>query len=143
MILLIPLIASADEPVEIKKTSLDNTTRISPKPLLDLIEEQLKLFRTLKIEEAYNYTTKEFRQKTSLDDYKRLVAKYKALSQNNLFKFESFHIEKDIATISGELHSKDGEVVPVEFDFVMDNGKWKIMGIQIYKNEMPSPVNKN
>jgi hypothetical protein len=144
--LFIPLLANADEPVnrndiQTKKTMLSKTSRISPQPLLDVVEGQLKLLRTLEIEKAYNeYTTKEFRNKTSLDDFKKLIAKYKVLANNNLFQFQSFYIEDDIASLGGELHSKDGVTVPVEFDFILEDGQWKIMGIQIYQNELPLPA---
>lgn len=133
--------AEAANDIQTKKRVLDKTTRIDPQPILNVIEKQLNLFRAMKIDNAYHdYTTKEFRQKTSLEDFKKLVAKYKALSHNNLFQFQSFYTENDIATIGGELHSKDGAVVPVEFDFIIEQGEWKILGIQIYQNQLPIPA---
>lgn len=144
--LFIPLLANADDSVnrndiQSKKTMLSKTSRISPQPLLDVVEGQLKLLRTLEIEKAYNdYTTKEFRNKTSLDDFKKLIAKYKVLANNNLFQYQSFYVEDDIASLGGELHSIDGVAVPVEFDFILEDGQWKIMGIQIYQNEVPMPA---
>lgn len=144
--LFIPLLAIADDSVnkndiQSKKTLLSKTSRISPQPLLDVVEGQLKLLRTLEVEKAYNdYTTKEFRNKTSLDDFKKLIAKYKVLANNNLFQYQSFYIEDDIASLGGELHSVDGITVPVEFDFILEDGQWKIMGIQIYQNEVPMPA---
>lgn len=144
--LFIPLLANADDSVnkndiQSKKTQLSKTSRINPQPLLDVVEGQLKLLRTLEVEKAYNdYTTKEFRNKTSLEDFKKLIAKYKVLANNNLFQYQSFYIEDDIASLGGELHSVDGVTVPVEFDFILEDGQWKIMGIQIYQNEVPMPA---
>jgi hypothetical protein len=134
-------VVHANEPandIQTKKQSLGNTVRINPQPLLEVIEQHLKMLHNLNIEKAYNdYTATEFRQKVSLDDFKKLVAKYKILSIDNRFQLQSFDVENDIVSLGGELHSKDGTILPVEFDFVMENGKWKIFGIQIYRNELP------
>lgn len=146
IVILIPLIADAKEPndIQTKKSTLEKTTRISPQPLLNVVEDELKLFRTMEIDKAYqDHTTREFRQKTSLAEFKTLVDKYKVLSNSARFQFQSFYVENDIVTLGGELHAKDGVVVPVEFDFVMEDSQWKIMGIQIYQNELPLPPTKH
>lgn len=126
--------------IKIKKEELRHTSRINSKQLLEIIDSQLKALRGKEIDKAYQENTSmEFRKKTSLDDFKKLVERFKPFSQNKLFQFQSFYTEDDIATFGGELHSIEGESIPVEYDFIQEDGKWKILGIQIYQNELSLP----
>jgi hypothetical protein len=138
-----PLMAQAGESrndIQSKKTVLSHTARITPQPFLDLIDEQLKALRAKEIDKAYNdYTSAEFRRNTTPTGFKELVGRFKSLSNNKLFQFQSFHVEDDIATLGGDALSDDGDSIPVEYDFVLEDGKWKILGIQIYKNELSLP----
>jgi hypothetical protein len=134
----IPFLISAKEPnhdIKAKKEALVNTSHINMQELLEIIENHLKAIRAHDIEKAYNDTSIEFRKKVSLEDYKNSISKSKPLSNNKLFQFQSFYTEDDIATFGGELYSIDGEYIPVEYDLILQDGKWKILGIQIYKNE--------
>lgn len=146
MLMFCPFTIYADSAndIQTKKTELNNTSRISPDPLLEVVDGHLKSLRAKDIDRAYtDYTSKEFQKKTSLEDFKALLSKYKVLSSNKLFQFQSFFIEDNIASLGGDLHSDEGSSIPVEFDFVMEDGKWKIMGIQIYQNELSFPLHDN
>ncbi|HEV8052499.1 MAG TPA: DUF4864 domain-containing protein [Parachlamydiaceae bacterium] len=130
----------ATNDIHTKKTVLSHTSRITPQPFLDAVDGQLKALRAKEIEKAYkDYTSAEFRKNTSLEDFQKLINNFKALSSNKLFQFQSFHVEDDIATLSGDAQSDDGDSIPVEYDFIMEDGKWKILGIQIYRNELSLP----
>jgi hypothetical protein len=134
-------VEGASNDIQSKKTTLSNTSRISPQPFLEVIDALLKTLREKKVEQGYNnYTSAEFRRKTSLEDFQKMVDKFKALNQNKLFQLQSFFIENDIVSFDGDLNSEGGETIPVELDFIMEDGKWKILGMQIYQNEISLPV---
>jgi hypothetical protein len=146
MLVLCPFMiySVSDNDIQSKKTELNNTSRISPDPLLEVADGLLKSLRAKNIDRAYtDYTSKDFRKKTSLDNFKALIAKYNVLSSNKLFQFQSFFVEDNIASLGGDLHSEEGITMPVEFDFVLEDGKWKIMGIQIYRNELSFPLQED
>ena len=129
---------------DLKKNSLNNTSSISPKPFLDVVEGLLKALRTNDIAKAYEeFTSNSFRHQTSLEDFKQLVLKYKVLNDNKLFQFQSFHVENDTVSFGGDLLSTKGQTTPVEFDFISEGGKWKILGIQIYQNELSLPKSED
>ena len=144
---LFPFLVQAVESgndIQSKKTVLSYTSRITPKPLLEAVDGQLKALRDKEFDKAYkNYTSAEFRKNTTLAEFKQLVGKFKSLSNNKLFQFQSFHVEDDIATLGGDALSEEGETIPVEYDFILEDGKWKILGIQIYRNELSLPQREN
>lgn len=142
-ILVLPVLghtAAVSNDIRSKKEVLSNTARISPEPFLKVVDEQLAAIRSNELNKAYNdYTSTAFRKNISFEEFKTLVTKYEQLFNNRNFQFSSFYIEDDIATFGGELFSKSGEAISVEYDFVSENDQWKIEGIQIYKNELPVP----
>lgn len=126
--------------IKTKKAELKSSWNINSEKLFDVIESQLKALRAKEIDKAYNdYTSTEFRKNTTLESFKAMISKFKSFSNNRLFQSHSFYVENEIATFGGDLLSEEGESIPVEYDFVMENGKWKILGIQIYQNELSLP----
>lgn len=142
ILFLFPLLIGAKEPskdIKIKRNVILNVSQINIQDLLAVVDAQLKAIRSNEIEKAYNdYTSIEFRKTISLDDFKKIISEIKVLSNNKLFQFQSFYTEDDIATFSGELISVDGTSVQVEYDLVLENDQWKILGIQIYKTSVSS-----
>lgn len=109
---------------------------INPNPLLTIIEEQLTALRAGNISKAYTeYTSSEFKKITTIDQFKRFVGNFSVLSQNKSFQFNSVNFEKSIATFEGTLISKEGDSLQAEYDLVQEQGKWKILGIQLFKPE--------
>ena len=146
-VLLLPVLIfseTTNNDIQSKKSILSNTSRISPQPFLEVVEGLLKSLRSNDIAKAYTeYTATEFRKQTSLADFQKLVEKYKVLNNNKLFQFQSFYVENDTVSFGGDLHSEKGETIPVEFDFISEDDKWKILGIQIYQNELSLPNSEN
>lgn len=144
---LFPLWIQAKEPihdVKTKKMALSYTSRINPQDLLAVIEGLLAAMRSGDIDKAYQeFTSTEFRERTSLEEFKVLTNQYPSFSSNKLFQFQSFYTENDIATFGGDLLSATGVSIPVEYDLVLENGKWKIYGIQVYQNELSRPLKDN
>lgn len=120
-----------------EKQILSHTSRINPHVLLEVIENQLKVLREKEIDKAYrDFTASEFQKQTSLEDFREIVGQFTPLSNNKLFQFQSFYTEDDVASFGGDLLATGGDFVRVEYDLVMEGGKWKIFGIQIFKNTL-------
>lgn len=119
------------------KSSIKEETVFDLQPLLEIIEHLMADLRNKKISEAYaDLTSKEFQKTTPLESFKQLVNDYDVLSQNKYFQYQSFYFENNIATFQGLLISKNGVAVQAEFDLVKEEGKWKIFGMQLFKQEM-------
>src|SRR5690348_16290256 len=79
-------------------------TKIEPSEISSVIENQLKALRFKNIDAAYkNFTTKKFQKVASFEDYQKIVQSNKPLSDNKLFRYDSFYVESGVATFSGEL----------------------------------------
>ena len=143
--LLIPFLLCGANATDIhaKKILLANTTKVTSTPFFEMTETFLKDLRSKGVEKVYNdYTSKEFRKKTSLEEFKKMLEKFKLFSESTIFQFQSFFVEEGIASLGGDLYSETGKAVPIEFDFVQEDGKWKILGMQIYENEASLPVHE-
>lgn len=119
------------EPEKEKKTSIDTTNL---QPLIAIIEEQLADIRAGNIEKAYqDYTSHEFKKITPLKEFEKFVKDFPVIVDNQSLQFNSINFEKSIATFQGVLNSKGGDALQVEYDLAQENGKWKILGIQLFK----------
>lgn len=103
---------------------------------LALIENQLAALREGDVDKAYFlYTSLEFKKTTSLKQFKQFIGSSRVFSENKSFHFNSVNFEKAIATFEGTLISKEGEALQTEYDLIQEDGKWKILGIQLFKPE--------
>jgi hypothetical protein len=108
--------------------------------LYPVIESFLQSVRSGKIEEAYNnFTTEQFRKKTSLDEFKNIVNEAVVLKDNKLFKFLSFYFDNRVAIFQGSLISTHGDSLQTEFDMKPEGSSWKIDGIHLFKPEIINP----
>lgn len=104
--------------------------------LIKIISNFLEKVRMDKLEDAYNnFTSKQFRNDSSLNDFTAIVKSNIVLSKNKIFQYQSFYVEDEIATFQGDLVATDGTNVPAEFDFVQEDNSWKIMGLQLFHPE--------
>ena len=125
-----------------KEEKAKETVHVESQQLLEIIDKNLQELRAGNIEHAYlNYTSEQFRKDTSLEAFKKLVQQFPELSQNKLFQHQSFYVNNGIATFQGDLISKNGKAISVEFDLIEENAQWKIFGIQIFntKEALPPP----
>jgi len=105
----------------------------------DIIENQLADLRTGALEKAYrDFTSSQFREATSFDEYKQFINRSPVFLKNRSFQFHSQYIHDGISSLQGALISEEGQVLQVEYDFVQEDGKWKILGIQLFKPNLLS-----
>lgn len=96
-----------------------------------VIKSQLSALRAGDIVKAYSYTSSEFQQATSLDDFERFVRAFPAIRSSKSASFPEREVNNGQGEVKGTIYGEDGSVVPVDYLMVKENGSWKIMGIKI------------
>lgn len=95
--------------------------------LVDVSQQQLQAIKSGQYEKAYGYTSSFFKQKISLKDFETFVKKYPELKQYKDSTYMSRYIENNkYGSISGYLTLENGKTMPVEFNFIKQDEKWKI-----------------
>lgn len=98
--------------------------------MANVAKDQLAALTAGKTQEAYDlYTSKEFKDATSFDIFEKFVAQYPALTDYKEASFPTRETTNDQGHIEGTITTKDGETVPVTYDFVSEDGAWKIQYI--------------
>lgn len=95
------------------------------------VEAQLICLRNGDIQGAYELTSGDFRKTTDLSAFEQFVAGYPSLSQNEDYFFANREIDNNRGYIEGALIAVDGSKTPVKYDLIKEDGKWKIMFIEI------------
>ena len=102
--------------------------------LVDVVDHQLEAFRKQDISKAYyNYTSKDFRAATSLDQFRNFVEAYPVFFNNQSAHFSQRSMEHNIGTLKGHITSQDHVNTPIEYKLIKDDGKWKILSIRLLK----------
>lgn len=102
--------------------------------LVDVADKQLETLRKGEVEKAYqDYTSKSFRDATSLDEFKEFVNKYPILLQNQHVLFSQRAIKDHISILRGKLSTNDGLSTPIEYRLIKEDGKWKILSVRLLK----------
>lgn len=100
--------------------------------LTDTIYNQLSALRAGDLEKAYySYTSKDFQNATSLDDFKKFINLVPALNNNKSASFTERGFTNNEGTVKGTLQSKENITTPVEYKLRKEGGTWKILGIQV------------
>ncbi|MCE5318530.1 MAG: DUF4864 domain-containing protein [Parachlamydia sp.] len=97
--------------------------------LIGAIEAFLSALRAQDSVKAYQYTSKEFQYANSQADFDVFFSKHPEFAQSQASRFEKELFNNAIATFSGQLILPENKVMPVEFDLVLEEGKWKILHI--------------
>jgi len=94
-------------------------------------DQQIALMKAGDIEGAYNLTSKAFQAATSLSQFEDFVSRATPLSKYKEYSFTERKIEGDAATLSGTTMGEDGTVYKLEYRLVKEDGKWRILGIDV------------
>ncbi len=95
--------------------------------LVAAIEAFLSALRSHDTVKAYELTSKEFQYANSQADFDQFFTKHPEFAASKASSFEKEMFNNAIATFSGQLILSETEVMPVEFDLVQEEGKWKIL----------------
>jgi Domain of unknown function (DUF4864) len=103
-----------------------------PGGMSKIVEEQLELLREGRLTQAYyEYTSRDFQNTTSLEDFRQFLSFYRVLADNKSFRFEGSGVKDGVGTVSGVLISQDLHEMNAEFQLVKEENKWKIQSIRL------------
>ncbi|MDP1836234.1 MAG: DUF4864 domain-containing protein [Chlamydiales bacterium] len=100
--------------------------------LVKTAEGQLSAIRARDFSRAYfEYTAKDFKASTSLEAFQEFIKSHPALVNNENANFNERTIENSVGTLHGTLISKDGGVTPIEYKFVKEGDRWKVLSMRL------------
>ncbi len=100
--------------------------------LVKTADGQLSALRDKDFSRAYyEYTAKDFKTATSLEAFSEFIKSHPALARNMRAHFNERSIENNIGTLNGTLISLEGGVTPVEYKFVKEAERWKILSMRL------------
>jgi hypothetical protein len=99
---------------------------------------QLNALKRGNISKAYYlYTSDNYQEKNSLEQFRKWVNDHPILTNNDTAKFFDENILSDYAILSGELRNSQGNSVPLIYKMINEYGDWKIDSLQAINNEKP------
>lgn len=99
--------------------------------LVQLTQSQLKEIEEGNISQAYDrYSSEEFKQATSLEDFKKFIKKYPILIERHLTSFHNPILQDNKGRLSIILRS-DQYVAFLKNYYIYENGGWKILSMRI------------
>lgn len=102
--------------------------------MLATIELQIKALKEGLIKTAYEeYTSKRFRDVTSLTEFEEFVRKFPALTQYQTIEFKERSVQNDSGKVFALFKDQHG-VTEVEFLLGLENNVWKIWTIEVIKS---------
>ena len=97
--------------------------------MLATVQEQLEAFHKNEIEKAYSqFMAKDLQKETSLEDFKKFVQQYPALSNYKNMNIKEPLLEDKSGEVFVELQNEEGLTV-LQYALEQQAGEWKIVGI--------------
>jgi hypothetical protein len=107
----------------------------SAESLNELIKNQLEELKQNKIANAYeNYSSKEFKEATSLDNFIEFVKKYPALSNQDSFSISKTLTRNEVGIVSVTLNQNETATY-LKYYLVHEDNAWKIWSMRILSPE--------
>jgi hypothetical protein len=102
-------------------------------------KSQLKLIRAGKVDAAYQMTSKNFQNDTSLERFKAFAKQYDVFNDNKSVRFSDKKEEGNNGYLKGVITSSDGGEMVIEYILLKEEGQWKIEAIRLTPLNAPSP----
>lgn len=100
--------------------------------IVEVVDDQLDTLKSNDVTKAYYaYTSSGFQKSTTLEKFKQFIKSYPELSHIQSSHFSERGIKDDISTIKGTLTSTNNVKIPVEYQLIKEDGKWKILNMQL------------
>lgn len=110
-----------------------NVANFKTRDLINAIQNFLKTLRDQKTENAYaDLTAAHFREENTYPAFEEFIKKYPQLSDSESATFEKLMFNNNIATFAVALYVNETEALPVEFDLIQENGKWKVLNLFVH-----------
>ncbi|MEM1282829.1 MAG: DUF4864 domain-containing protein [Chlamydiota bacterium] len=99
---------------------------------LQAIDDHVLSLREKNIPKAYyKYTTNEFQENTSLEEFTALVNRYAPLFDNQSIKLSAMQFYEEVAQYTGVITAASGESLTVEYQLTKSDREWKILGLKL------------
>jgi hypothetical protein len=107
-------------------------TELDSSKLSAVVRGQLQAIKQGEIPRAYyDFTSSQFRQGTTLDQFTAFVHANPVLSFNESIAFDELKYTHDVATFICTLRAAGGATTKVDYEMVMEGGFWKISKIHL------------
>lgn len=112
--------------------------------LLSMIQGFLNSLRSKEEDKAYKqFTSQNFKYTNSPEDFQKFLKSHPELATSSSSSFEKLMFNNNIATFSGKLFLSDRLYMPIEFDLIQEDGKWKILNIFTFPPAEISPETRD
>lgn len=116
------------KPTEVDASQMDETKHVKMREMVDIIHSFLDALKHQEYRLAFQqWTSEDFKKNNSDKDLQFFVENHPELIKSNSSTFERLIFNNSIATLSGSLILPGHRVLPVEFDLIEEEGKWKIL----------------
>lgn len=128
----------------VPETSSSNGKNYKTRELLSIIQAFLKAVHSKEEEKAYRaYTSQNFKFTNSFADFQKYLKAHSELTTSTSSSFEKLMFNNNVATFGGKLYLSDKLYLPIEFDLVQEDDKWKILNIFTYPTAEIVPETKS
>ncbi len=97
----------------------------------EIAKAQIEAIRKNDWHKAYEYTSKEYQQKNSLENFKGLIQQFPAITSKKEIVPQAEEIEQDSGTVLVVIEDENGIPQPIIYNFKQEGNKWKIANMQI------------
>jgi TM2 domain-containing membrane protein YozV len=110
----------------------------------DVVHTQLAAIRAGDYQLAYSYTSPEFQEKTSYDEFAAFIEHIPALKNNvDATLFTSKQVKDGQADLLGTVTGKDGVATPIEYLLIKEDNVWKVLAIRVNPDHPASSESEN
>lgn len=99
--------------------------------LVDVTEQHMSALRNGDIAQAYELTSKQFREATSFNAYQQFIAGYPIMADHDEFSVGNRVFEGNTGSVEGTLSSAKYGVANIEFRMVKEGDVWRIQGFNL------------
>lgn len=102
-----------------------------PQSMRAVVEDQLKALKANDLTKAYSYGSKEFKEATDLEAFRKFVSRFPILTQYDSLDFQQTNLEDGNLKVNLQ---KDGSTTTLEFILGIEDEQWKIWGFRVLRS---------
>lgn len=115
----------------LKPYRLDSQSKASTNEFIQVVKSQLQALENNQIDSAYEkYSSKEFKEAISLEDFNNFVRKYPIITNHDSVSLHKPLLKKEIGTLAVILHNGDTAAY-LKYYLIFEDDRWKIWSMRI------------